>query len=83
MPIYKDGSFAYGSLASIYPKPTLIDAPIGSRVKIRFHQQDITRAFILHANGDFSAWSVDWVDEKKRTLKLLHPIANTVRSNSI
>lgn len=79
MAIYQDGTMPYGTLMPGGPEPRLVDAPNGSRVKLRFHQRDITKAFIRHANGTFSVWSLDWVDQKERTLKLAYPIAQTVR----
>lgn len=82
MAIFQDGSFAYGSLLPDDPRPRLVDAPEGARIKIRFHQQDIAKAFIRHANGDFSAWSLDWVDRNERTVKLMYPIARTIRQNT-
>jgi hypothetical protein len=79
MAYYTDAYFAYGSLTSEEPKPRLLDAPDGARIKFRFHQRDIAKAFIRHANGSFSVWSLKWADSKERTMTLLYPIAVTTR----
>lgn len=73
---YKDGGAAFGSLVGDIPKPRLLNAPHGSTVRLRFHNTDFAKAFIRHSDGTFSAWYVEWVSEKARTLKLLSPISN-------
>lgn len=76
---YVDGSFAFGVLSE-GPAPTVVNAPDGARIKLRFRADEITRAFVRHANGDFTVWSLDWVDQKARTMKLQYPQAANIRT---
>lgn len=80
MAVYIDPpDMAFGTFANPLPAPRLVDLPEGARAKLRFRPDELAKAFVRHANGDFSAWVLSCVNPKERTYSLKWPIGQNVR----
>lgn len=78
MPCYVDPpGLCYGVF--LENPPVLVDAPEGSRVKMRFRSDELAKAYIRHRNGTFSSWYLEFTDETHTKVRLLYPIAQNVR----
>lgn len=80
MAVFTDGNIVFG----VFPDgiPPIINLPENAHVKIVARSTELTKVFIRHRNGDFTAWHVEWADDTHKSLRLWYPFGANVRKKT-